>query len=168
VRLPDSTTSTNIAEGYLGGVLARVSTTDYYPVESFFSQVTSLGVEIAPDILRPARFALRFVDNLEISTLAESVLKKLSFWLSQIDDLHRFPPIRLFQAEDESVLIEWAFTHFRIGFSLEQNPVESGWFLVSDESVGSISASGRLNEANLDWIVTWLLCAVTRSESIEC
>jgi len=47
-------------------------------------------------------------------------------------DLGHLPPLRAFNVDDGSVLIEWIFGDFRIGFGIEPNSEDSGWYLVSN------------------------------------
>ena len=42
-------------------------------------------------------------------------------------DLGHLPPLQAFNVDDGSVLIEWIFGNFRIGFNIEPNPEDSGW-----------------------------------------
>lgn len=72
-------------------------------------------------------------------------------------DLCYLPQLRAFNVEDGSVLIEWIFVNFRIGFSIEIDPVESGWYLVSNKKLGEISASGYISNINIDKLTLWLL-----------
>jgi len=46
--------------------------------------------------------------------------------------------------EDGSVLIEWGFKDFKIGFSFELNDEESSWYIVTNEKFQDANASGRL------------------------
>lgn len=71
-------------------------------------------------------------------------------------------PLRAFLADDGSLLMEWAYPDFRMGFSLEPEPRKSSWFLVSMSlsSLGGIQASGYLPGGDavklLCWLVTFL------------
>lgn len=46
--------------------------------------------------------------------------------------------------EDGSVLVEWGFKDFKIGFSFELNDEESSWYIVTNEKFQDANASGRL------------------------
>lgn len=67
------------------------------------------------------------------------------------------PELGAHYVEDGSVLLEWIFQNYRIGFSIEPNPYESSWFLVTDAYLGSIGASGLLQRAELSALLHWLL-----------
>ncbi len=72
-------------------------------------------------------------------------------------DLDYLPPLQAFNVDDGSVLIEWIFSNFRIGFNIEPNSEDSGWYLVSNENLGEISASGYTSSIDITLIVFWLL-----------
>lgn len=72
-------------------------------------------------------------------------------------DFYNFPPIHAFFVEDGSILIEWIFEDFRIGFSFEQDIRESSWYLVSNQEFGEISASGYLSDIDSEKLMVWLL-----------
>ena len=76
-------------------------------------------------------------------------------------DTSKLPPVRAFEPEDDSLLIEWIFPHHRVGFSIESDRQESGWFLVSDKSAQSINAWGYLPDENIEWLMSWLLKPIT-------
>ena len=67
------------------------------------------------------------------------------------------PPLKFHWLEDNSALIEWIFKDFRIGFSIEPDIEESGWYLVSNNNLEEISASGELDFKNLESLIVRLL-----------
>jgi hypothetical protein len=74
-------------------------------------------------------------------------------------DMDYLPPVRAFNVDDGSVLIEWIFADFRIGFNIEPNPQDSNWYLVSNKKFGEIGASGFMSGAEIETkkSVVWLL-----------
>ena len=64
-----------------------------------------------------------------------------------------YPQLR----EDGSVLFEWILPNFRLGFGLEDDPSQSGWYLVSDQTLGSITAYGYLSATNRQSLFRWLV-----------
>ena len=80
----------------------------------------------------------------------------VSFALLGLDVGH-LPPLKAFNLDDDSAVIEWIFRDFRIGFNIEAEMDESGWYLVSNETLGGIGASGRIAEQNLERLLLWLL-----------
>ena len=72
-------------------------------------------------------------------------------------DLGYLPSLQGFNVEDGSILIEWIFGDFRIGFNIEPNPNDSGWYLVSNKNLGEISASGYTSGIEIKNLILWLL-----------
>jgi len=98
-----------------------------------------------------------------IETVAEaknvlSTIYQMIFTFKQFNfDIGYLPPLKAFNLEDGSVLIEWIYPDFRVGFSIEENKKESGWYLVSNKKLGEISASGFLESIDINRLVLWLL-----------
>jgi len=112
-------------------------------------------------LIKPALETLRNTQNQEVAVKARKILEDLRETVSSFQqlgfDLTFLPPIRAFNNDDGSVLVEWIFTDFRIGFSIETILDESGWYLVSKRNLGEISASGFIENANIKNIILWLL-----------
>jgi hypothetical protein len=101
------------------------------------------------------------INDEEVARNAQNILTMIeemvvSFQQSRFD-LSNLPPLHAFRADDGSVLLEWIFVDYRVGFSIEPNPVESGWYLVSNRNLGEISASGYLTGVDTKNLITWLL-----------
>jgi hypothetical protein len=99
--------------------------------------------------------------NHNVAKEARKLLSKIEEMVSEFQevgfDLCYLPSLRAFNEEDGSVLIEWIFADFRIGFTIECNPEESGWYLVSNKKLGEISASGYILNIDIDKLILWLL-----------
>jgi hypothetical protein len=54
------------------------------------------------------------------------------------------PSLIISLLEDTSVLVEWGFKDFKIGFSFELNDEESSWYIVTNDKFQDANASGRL------------------------
>ena len=61
-------------------------------------------------------------------------------------DLEHLPHLHAFDVQDGSILIEWIFDDFRVGFSIEPVPSESSWYLVSTAKLGNIGESGNISQ----------------------
>ena len=73
-------------------------------------------------------------------------------------DLDFLSPINAFNIEeDNSILIEWIFNDYRVGFNIETKNEESGWYLVTNRELGEISASGSIHNIEIKTILLWLL-----------
>ncbi len=69
-------------------------------------------------------------------------------------DISYLPKIKAFlNTNDGSLLVEWIFSDFRIGFTLETDDLESGWYLVSNSNLGSMNASGDISKVELGGLV---------------
>lgn len=67
------------------------------------------------------------------------------------------PPVNIPVVDNKTMLIEWCFSDFRIGFSFEEEEAESSWYLVSTQTLGDIQSHGVLNGENQDMLLRWLL-----------
>jgi hypothetical protein len=72
-------------------------------------------------------------------------------------DLSYLPQLQAFLAEDGSFLLEWIFSDYRIGFSIEPNEAESSWYLITNRKLGEVNAAGVLCGSELQTLVLWLL-----------
>ena len=78
--------------------------------------------------------------------IAESIL----FFQTRGFDLGHLPNLLAFDVEDGSILIEWIFDDFRIGFGVEPIPSESNWYLVSNARLGDINLAGDIPKNELE------------------
>ena len=81
-----------------------------------------------------------------LQIIAESIL----FFQTQGFDLGHLPRLHAFDVEDGSLLIEWIFDDFRIGFGVEPIPSESSWYLVSNARLGDINLAGDTPKNELE------------------
>jgi len=90
--------------------------------------------------------------------------KQILNQISQIDFSGYLPPLQLRSDEDGSVLLEWIFKDFRIGFVIEPEGIESSWYLVSNSKLDEASSSGLLNvkecEALLHNLISFVISNV--------
>ena len=97
---------------------------------------------------------------LEVASEARKLLMKLQETTSSLQlmgiDFDYVPILQLFHVDDGSILIEWIFSDFRIGFSIEPNFEESSWYLVSKKNMGGINASGNLENMDIKSLFLWL------------
>lgn len=104
---------------------------------------------------------VRQVNNPEIARKSKDLLTTIQemviFFQQNGFDLSNLPPLHAFLVNDDSILFEWIFGDYRVGFSIEPNPDDSGWYLVSNKNLGEISASGYLAGVDTKNLITWLL-----------
>ena len=98
----------------------------------------------------PAWNAVEQVENKNVADGARRILWILSdtslTFQSRGVDLDPLPQLHAFAVQDGSLLIEWIFDDFRVGFSIEPIPSDSSWYLVSNEKLGDISVAGHISQ----------------------
>ena len=108
-------------------------------------RLPSLSVQ---NLITPAWNAVRQVEDQKVADEARSVLlmiEKTSLIVqSRGIDLAHLPQLHAFDVQDGSILIEWIFGDFRVGFSIEPIPAESSWYLVSNAKLGGISVARNI------------------------
>ncbi|MFC1512102.1 hypothetical protein ACFL5H_02790 [Candidatus Latescibacterota bacterium] len=108
-------------------------------ISTAFQNISRIGI---PDVALRAKEFLRDFENL--------------IKAQQIFNEDFLPSLHLFPVDDGSALIEWIFNTFRIGFSIDINPSESSWYLVTKKELGQINACGYLCNDN-NKVIHWLL-----------
>jgi hypothetical protein len=110
--------------------------------------------------------------NLDASQIPNEQLRKMtSQFLSdfqrvimlnrtRIEGSGRLPPLKIRWLEDDSVLTEWIFKDFRIGFSIEPKEKESSWYLVANRNLDEVSTSGTLDLSGPESLLSNLLSFV--------
>jgi hypothetical protein len=128
-------------------------TGDYVPylynLPSYFNILKEANLSIAkahnPDVRKHTE---------EFIAVLQRVLLKVR---NSINTSSNLPPLKFRLLEDDSVLIEWIFKDFRIGFSFEPNSDDSGWYLVSNDNLNEVSTSGPLKDELLEPLFVNLL-----------
>ena len=112
-------------------------------------------------IFQHARETIKLTENQDVANestnlllLIQDVLK--NFQLMEFD-IGYIPQLRAFNVDDGSVLLEWVYKDFRLGFTIEPISQESGWYIITNEKLGNISASGYLFNDNKNPIILWLI-----------
>ena len=145
-----------------------------YPIGMPLANETSGGILKAhflplPEDTSLVKLAWNTLHETQNQDVAERSRTLLSMVLETITSFQHFgfnmdylPPVRAFNVDDGSVLIEWIFPDFRIGFSIETSREDSGWYLVSNKKLGEIGASGYMPsiEMKTKTLVVWLLSFV--------
>lgn len=110
-------------------------------------RLPSLSVQ---NLITPAWNAVEQVENQRVADEARSILlmieKTILIAQSNGVDLAHLPQLHAFDVQDGSMLIEWIFDDFRIGFSIEPTPTESSWYLVSNANLGNIGEYGNISQ----------------------
>jgi hypothetical protein len=114
-----------------------------------------------PDILGQGWSLLRKINDrremaIQCEHLLNTVQEMLLYFQRRGFDLLSIPRLHAFLPDDGSVLFEWNFVDYRIGFTIEPIATDSGWYLVSNKKAGEITASGSLSEPDLNDLISWL------------
>lgn len=113
-----------------------------------------------PDILGDARRALRQINDQPIAERFAPFLTTIQELLLQLQqrgfDLQSMPRLHAHLPNDGSVVLEWILNDYRLGFTIEQDTNDSGWYLVSNRRMGEIMASGALTQVDREVIDSWL------------
>jgi len=98
---------------------------------------------------------LKLLNNLERFVLSlNQVISQLEPFVSKSSSL---PPLKFQILDEETVMVEWIFLDFRIGFSITDNPEELAWYLVGSRTFNHASYSGELDLGNLYNVVSKLI-----------
>jgi hypothetical protein len=119
-------------------------------INIFESLTDSISTLTDDEVIKQTRQVL---GRLYFSLQRKSKNKALDNYLSRIN---------LVQREDNSILLEWNFQDFRIGFTIEPQKDESAFFIIAqDKNKGSFSADAqKLNTDSftpIDEIVGYVL-----------
>ncbi len=126
--------------------------------ETFGGAILNQYVFITKDLIDIS--ILDQIENPEVVKVTNKVLSiinelSLSFNYFGID-LGNIPPKHIFKTEDDAIIIEWTHSDFRVGFNIEQNQEDSGWYLITNERLGEISASGYITGIDIKSLTLWL------------
>lgn len=92
-----------------------------------------------------------------LTTLVETIRRTNTPYYDSIN----LPELQVLINEDGSLVIEWPFDDFRVGFTIEKNKDESGWYLVTTKKLGFINASGYFLDIDRRKLLDWLVNFVT-------
>ncbi|MCJ7654743.1 MAG: hypothetical protein MUO97_05490 [Dehalococcoidia bacterium] len=101
-----------------------------------------------PSLVREARDIISKIQNESIAKQTEKLLLTLDKMIQQLKQEKpelNIPPLHAYAEEDGSVLLEWIFPDFRVGFNVEPNADDSGWHLISNKRLCALAASGLLS-----------------------
>jgi hypothetical protein len=120
-----------------------------------------LPIPVDYSLIRSAWDVIRQTKNHAIADEARKILLVIQDTITAFHnfklDLGYLPPLRAFNVDDGSVLLEWIFEDYRIGFSIESELQISSWYLVSNTNLGEIGASGYLSRVDIQSLILWLL-----------
>ncbi|MGD1007432.1 MAG: hypothetical protein ABR980_09410 [Ignavibacteriaceae bacterium] len=108
---------------------------------------------------------LNEINNTSVKKQVESFLNRfqsiLSYNKGYLTDLGKLPPLKIVpNVHDESVLVEWIFKNFRIGFSFEKNESDSSWYIVAQNEINTSNSFGKINNEKIDGLLNSFLIFV--------
>jgi len=113
------------------------------------------------DPIGQAKDIISKIENASVVEQTKSLLSAIQNMVQQIrqrkSELNDIPSMGACLEKDGSVLLEWTFPDFRIGFNIEPNPEVSGWHLVTSERLRGLNMSGQLEKDNMYSNVAFLL-----------
>ncbi len=113
------------------------------------------------DAIHSAKSFVRQVTEEPLRIRATKLLSSLHSVLSLLHqggaDSILLPNLSPSRDNDGSLLFEWTHPNFRIGFNVDQDPAQSGWYLVTGHELGDIAASGHVSEMELDHLALRLV-----------
>ena len=120
---------------------------------------------IADEVYRVLEPALTAVGKIKDHDVAKQALDMISDVADLVVNLHsnwsldvsRTPSLHALVLEDDSFLIEWIFSKYRIGFVLEKRRQDSIWYLVSTIEDTSVERFGSLSKADNKKLVAQLV-----------
>jgi hypothetical protein len=119
----------------------------------------------APLITRDAKIAASHLASKEMEQAANGVLNALEksarTYRAIGGDVERLEPVRVFLPEDGSLVLEWINPDFRIGFNIEPQVAESGWYIVTTERFGNAGMHRSLVNTQMDEVATLALNFLT-------
>ena len=92
---------------------------------------------LSQQVLVSAKESIFSLSNPIVKDQTVKLISTIQFYLDYFTAdnaiTNRLPAINLLEREDTSVLVEWSFQSFRIGFALETIPDESNYYIVSED-----------------------------------
>ena len=112
-------------------------------------------------ILRDAITFVKGIGQQAISRQSIVLLGNLQSLIAQLPwnefNVENVPRLKPYSFEDGSTQFEWVHPTFRIGYNIDSDESKSVWYLVTNEEIGNIAASGFIDFENLLKLNLWLL-----------
>ena len=116
-----------------------------------------LSILVEPDFTEGARSVAHDAGNRDVAAEAERLLLALRNKIDELGRVSNMPPMMATAGDDQSLLIEWIFPAFRVGFGIEPRLQDSSWVLVSTQNAGRLAISGPLYGVRQDRLLNWIL-----------
>ena len=134
-----------------------------YRINSPLSEQTEVySYRLRTNILNQVDLNIKNLPNGNVRWASENIVKLFGKYLRPYQNID-LPRIYSFIRDEGSFLIEWNFTHYKVGISVETVIEESSWHFVSDETFGYFAASGNTQNENFDKILEWLIPFIVKN-----
>lgn len=105
----------------------------------------------------PVHKVIKKLGNDSVSLQANEILSNIEITLDTFQlmnkDVSYLPLLDATIFDDGSLLIEWPFPDFRLGFGIELNPKESGWYIVTNAKLKEVLTSDYLDSISINELV---------------
>ena len=132
--------------------------TTYAGFNNQYNPILPYSLNIFSTILKS--FSFETISDLPVKTKTLQILNTLNEAIMNIpdkDNINQYlSKLHLVEQDDKSILIEWIFYNFRIGFVVCQPVEDSYYFFISQEIDSFVSKSERIGN-NLNTIVQHIL-----------
>lgn len=108
----------------------------------------SAGQPLGTRLVEQARALITKINDKRVAETVTELIATIERTASALKvagrDISPLPPIRASILDDGSVILEWATQEFRLGFNIEHDPSESGFFLATSKRLGEKGMYSRL------------------------
>lgn len=155
-------TDTKIIFPILGEIQYKQRYLDETSTETSFGQYSQYNSIIDDALIKVKSHNNKIISSFAVKILIE-IQKTITSLCSLKFELCDLPSLNAFFVEDGSILIEWIFSQFRVGFVVDPELNDSSWYLVSNNDMGDINASGFIVTKDLNRLVLWLISFIISS-----
>lgn len=145
---------------------AALSSGATYRLQAGSSDVTSGGGDTLPGRALSARFTkdaralLPSIPDKRVADAAKDlliVIEEIAYSMAAGGiDMDALPSVQASESQDGSLSLEWATPDFRLGFNIEPNPEDSGWYLATSRQLG-MATHGFLSSMTKQSLATIIL-----------
>ena len=180
---PAISSATNVSLIFYDGLFRSVSKEDKGVVHERITKTININGLVRDSEEIYASFQeiaqVKFVNQLEnvvkfindkatdkIKSQAVPYLEELNSRLSSLVSFN-FPKMSASLPDDESVLVEWDFKHFTVGLAFDENPEDSGWYIVNDGQIKGTTGWGYLHSRSVNEVVQQFMDEVWESLNVK-
>lgn len=128
---------------------------------NYYTMAMYSNINVVEDILPKISVLKDNSVQSQTLNLTKSIIKNLCFYA---DAQVRLPKISLTEQSDNSVLIEWNFENFRIGFSLEPDENETSLYIIEkDDGTNYLKTETRKIGSDIEAVVKQIISFVVRN-----